>query len=88
RNYAAGDNIRHLDWRMLARTDRLYVKQYEEETNLRAQIVLDASRSMMYHSGESLTKFQYGSYSYCFTYKRSVRASMRQSRWRMLSPAA
>ncbi|MGM0490022.1 MAG: DUF58 domain-containing protein [Planctomycetota bacterium] len=62
RNYAAGDNIRHLDWRMLARTDRLYVKQYEEETNLRAQIVLDASRSMMYHSGESLTKFQYGSY--------------------------
>ncbi|MFO7901152.1 MAG: VWA domain-containing protein, partial [Pirellulaceae bacterium] len=42
--------------------DRLYVKQYEEETNLRAQIVLDASRSMMYHSGESLTKFQYGSY--------------------------
>ncbi|MFW6170429.1 MAG: DUF58 domain-containing protein [Planctomycetota bacterium] len=62
RNYTAGDNIRHLDWRMLARTDRLYVKQYEEETNLRAQIVLDASRSMMYHSENSLSKFQYGCY--------------------------
>lgn len=62
RNYTAGDNIRHLDWRMLARTDRLYVKQYEEETNLRAQIVLDVSRSMMYRHEDTLTKFQYGSY--------------------------
>ena len=35
RKYSAGDNPRHLDWRTLARTDRLYVKQYEEETNLR-----------------------------------------------------
>jgi uncharacterized protein (DUF58 family) len=62
RNYATGDNIRHLDWRMLARTDRLYVKQYEEETNLRAQIVLDVSRSMMYQSGKALTKYHYGAY--------------------------
>ncbi len=62
RNYVAGDNIRHLDWRMLGRTDRLYVKQYEEETNLRAQIVLDISRSMLYQHGKVLSKLQYGAY--------------------------
>lgn len=62
RNYVAGDNIRHLDWRMLGRTDRLYVKQYEEETNLRAQIVLDISRSMLYRHGKVLSKLEYGAY--------------------------
>lgn len=62
RNYVPGDNIRHLDWRMLGRTDRLYVKQYEEETNLRAQIVLDVSQSMLYHHGKAISKFQYGAY--------------------------
>ena len=46
-----GDNPRHLDWRILGRTDRLYIKQYEEETNLRVQILLDTSGSMAY--GES-----------------------------------
>lgn len=62
RTYAAGDNLRHLDWRTLARTDRLYVKQYEEETNLRAQILLDISGSMTYRSGEGITKLEYGAY--------------------------
>lgn len=62
RNYVRGDSLRHLDWRMFARTDRLYVKQYEEETNLRAQIVLDSSSSMLYRSGDALTKFEYGAY--------------------------
>lgn len=63
RNYVAGDNLRHLDWRMLARTDRLYVKQYEEETNLRAQIVLDTSGSMVYRSSpQQLTKLEYASF--------------------------
>lgn len=62
RTYAAGDNLRHLDWRTLARTDRLYVKQYEEETNLRAQILLDVSGSMCYRSGEGPAKVEYGAY--------------------------
>ena len=44
--YQPGDELRYVDWKMLARSDRLYVKQYEEETNLRAMIVCDASRSM------------------------------------------
>jgi uncharacterized protein (DUF58 family) len=62
RKYTPGDNPRHLDWRILGRTDRLYVKQYEEETNLRAQILLDTSGSMSFGSGEGLTKLRYGCY--------------------------
>jgi uncharacterized protein (DUF58 family) len=61
RKYSPGDNTRHLDWRILARTDRLYVKQYEEETNLRAHILLDVSGSMGYGHG-GITKLQYASY--------------------------
>jgi uncharacterized protein (DUF58 family) len=48
REYVPGDEIRHLDWTVLARTDRYYVKQYEQETNLRATVCLDASASMGY----------------------------------------
>jgi len=62
REYASGDDPRHLDYRMLARTDRLYVKQYEEETNMRVQILLDTSGSMGYGAEGRLTKLQYGSY--------------------------
>ncbi|MGH7548966.1 MAG: DUF58 domain-containing protein [Gemmatimonadales bacterium] len=46
RAYQPGDEPRYLDWKMLARSDRLFVKQFEEETNLRAMILVDASRSM------------------------------------------
>jgi uncharacterized protein (DUF58 family) len=46
RMYQPGDELRYVDWKMLARSDRIYIKQYEEETNLRAMIVCDASRSM------------------------------------------
>jgi uncharacterized protein (DUF58 family) len=62
REYTPGDEPRHLDYRMLARTDRLYVKQYEEETNMRVQILLDASGSMGYSHDKRLTKLQYGCY--------------------------
>jgi len=62
REYTAGDDPRRLDYRMLGRTDRLYVKQYEEETNMRVQILLDASGSMGYGFGGQLTKLQYGCY--------------------------
>lgn len=48
RLYNVGQSTRHLDWKVFARTDRLYTKQYEEETNLRCQIVLDCSSSMRY----------------------------------------
>ena len=62
REYTAGDDPRHLDYRMLARTDRLYVKQYEEETNMRVQILLDTSGSMGYNRTAKITKLQYGCY--------------------------
>lgn len=61
RMYQPGDEPRYVDWKLLARKDRLYVKQFEEETNLRAMLVLDASRSMDWSGapGARLTKFEY-----------------------------
>ena len=50
RQYAQGDDPRHLDWRLFARTDRYYIKRFEDETNLRCLLLLDASRSMNFGS--------------------------------------
>ncbi len=52
RPYLPGDDLRHVDWKIAARADRLVVKQYEEETNLRASIVLDVSRSMQWSGAQ------------------------------------
>lgn len=63
RPYVPGDEIRRIDWLAYARTDRLYVKLHEQQTNLRCQIILDASRSMAYAGREGgATKFQYARY--------------------------
>ena len=59
REYTPGDDIRHVDWKVFGRTDRFYIKQYEEETNLIAHLVLDVSESMDYASDE-VTKLAYG----------------------------
>lgn len=59
REYVPGDDTRHLDWKVLGRTDRYYLKQYEQETNYVAHILLDGSESMKYGSG-SISKLQYG----------------------------
>ena len=48
REYVPGDDLRHIDWRVFAKSDRYYIKQYEEETNLRSHILLDCSGSMAY----------------------------------------
>ena len=56
--YGAGDEIRHIDWRLYGKTDRLYVKRYQEETNLRTNIILDTSSSMIYKS-KQVSKLQY-----------------------------
>src|SRR5881398_2611329 len=50
RGYVAGDDIRRVDWRLFARTDRYYVKQYEADTNTNLSILLDVSRSMKFES--------------------------------------
>ena len=59
REYVPGDDLRHLDWKVLGRMDRYYIKRYEEETNITALLVLDASASMTYGSG-TLSKFEVG----------------------------
>jgi len=58
REYVPGDDTRHLDWKVLGRSDRYYIKQYEQETNYVAHLILDGSESMKYGSG-SMTKFDY-----------------------------
>ena len=58
REYIPGDDIRHLDWKVWSKTDRFYIKQYEEETNLRCTLVVDVSESMHYGRG-ALNKYNY-----------------------------
>jgi uncharacterized protein (DUF58 family) len=59
REYSPGDEIRRIDWKAFGKFDRYYIKEYEDETNLRAYLVLDASASMNYAS-DGITKFDYG----------------------------
>src|SRR5689334_21950047 len=59
RAYVAGDEPRRLDWRVLARTDRPYVREYDEETNLRCTVLLDRSGSMAYRGSKRPRKFDY-----------------------------
>ena len=61
RAYSPGDNLRHMDWRVYARTDRYYVKLFEAETDFTAHLLLDASSSMTY-SSNSVTKLEYASF--------------------------
>jgi uncharacterized protein (DUF58 family) len=58
REYVSGDDLRHLDWKVWSKTDRFYIKQYEEETNLRSTLVVDVSESMHYGRG-ALNKYNY-----------------------------
>jgi len=60
REYVPGDDIKHLDWKVFGKTDRYYIKQYEEETNLRSNILLDTSESMAYKGSGPVTKLEYG----------------------------
>jgi uncharacterized protein (DUF58 family) len=61
RPYMPGDSLRNLDWKVYAKTDRFYVKEFEEETNLKAYILLDVSNSMNFGT-TGITKFQFASY--------------------------
>lgn len=61
RQYYPGDEIRHIDWRAFGKTDRYYIKEYEEETNLQAHLLVDASGSMAYR-GKGPSKFEYAQY--------------------------
>ena len=60
RQYMPGDNIRDIDWKVYAKSDRYYIKQYEEETNLKGYLLLDCSKSMAYQSKDRMRKIDYG----------------------------
>jgi uncharacterized protein (DUF58 family) len=62
REYVPGDDIRHVDWKVWSKTDKLYLKQYEEETNLLSYLLVDTSESMAYASGENVSKLQYAQF--------------------------
>lgn len=62
RQYRHGDETRNIDWKVFARTNKYFVKQYEEETNLRAMIAIDRSASMNYSAEKRITKFEYATY--------------------------
>jgi len=61
RQYLPGDDLNTLDWKVYARTDRHYVKKFEEETNLECHLLLDQSASMAYRGGAPMSKLEYGS---------------------------
>jgi uncharacterized protein (DUF58 family) len=60
RPYTPSDELRMLDWKLLAKSDRLFVKLHEDQTNTRVTVILDASRSMDFSGGDGPTKFEYG----------------------------
>ena len=60
--YMPGDEIRHIDWKAYGKTDRYYIKEFEEETNLKTYLILDSSKSMDYASEGQLKKIEYASY--------------------------
>jgi uncharacterized protein (DUF58 family) len=63
RLYNKGESTRHIDWKLYGRTDKLFTKKYEEETNLRCQIVIDGSSSMYFPQNGSITKYEFSVYA-------------------------
>lgn len=65
RQYNNGESTKHIDWKLFGRTDRLFIKEFEEETNLRAHFIVDASPSMYYPLGDEvkLSKFEFACYA-------------------------
>lgn len=63
RLYNTGESTRHIDWKLFARTEKLFVKRYEEETNLRCQLIIDTSSSMLFPKGEENNKLNFCIYA-------------------------
>lgn len=59
REYSPGDDLRHIDWKVWSKTDRFYIKEYEEETNLKCHLIVDCSKSMRYGETTGWSKFDY-----------------------------
>lgn len=63
RLYNTGESTRHIDWKLFARSEKLFTKKYEEETNLRCQVVLDSSSSMLFEAKSGISKIEYSIYA-------------------------
>src|SRR5690554_1600022 len=63
RLYNPGESTRHIDWKLAARTDKLFTKKYEEETNLRCQLVIDCSSSMLFPQNKDVNKLDFSIYA-------------------------
>lgn len=63
REYAPGDDLRRIDWKVYGKSDRFYLKEFEEETNLKAYVAVDASASMGYAGGTRISKLEYSKYA-------------------------
>src|ERR1700740_3349458 len=93
RQYYPGDEIRHIDWRAYGKTDRYYIKEYEEETNLKAYLLVHASGSMSDKGKKGISKFQYAQYvaaslAYLMLHQRdSVGLVLHDTRLRKMIPA-
>lgn len=59
RPYMQGDDLKNIDWKVYGKTEKYFIKQYEEETNLKCQIILDTSKSMDFKSGNNISKLSY-----------------------------
>ena len=79
RHYRQGDDFKYIDWKVFARTDRLYTKQYRETTNMVAQIAVDASGSMAYRGRTGVSKIVYASSSAYAVISTRCTFSMSQS---------
>jgi uncharacterized protein (DUF58 family) len=93
REYVAGDDIRHIDWKSYGRSERYTIKQYEQETNFAGHVLLDASRSMLYGEGRS-NKLEYAkllaaALAYLVVHQRdSVSLNVFDAGWRTRLPAS
>src|SRR5215216_464174 len=93
REYVPGDDIRHIDWKGYGRSERYTIKQYEQETNFIAHVLLDASNSMLYGDGDS-NKLEYGkllaaTLAYLIVHQRDTMAlGVFDNGWRARLPAS
>src|SRR5262245_34212483 len=93
REYVPGDDIRHIDWKSYGRSERYTIKQYEQETNFTAHLLVDASRSMLYGDGET-NKLEYAktltaALAYLIVHQRdSVALNVFDAGWRDRLPAS
>jgi uncharacterized protein (DUF58 family) len=93
REYVPGDDIRHIDWKSYGRSERYTIKQYEQETNFTGQLLLDASRSMLYGDGDA-NKLEYAkllaaTLAYLIIHQRDCASlAVFDSAWRTMLPAS